>query len=89
MAVLAISACGAPVSTPGFVVDKEIDVDNRCVTWGTNRSGTKTCTVHAQTRVYEIEIMDDSGNLVEVTVDREVYEKLDVGDRFDGNPTAP
>lgn len=85
--VATIAACGPAASISGTVVDKEFDKGGCKKTTTIIMSGKtpvpvtkKKCTADE----YEIDVRQDNGETVEVDVSRSTYDRIRIGDRYDG-----
>jgi hypothetical protein len=97
-AALALTACGDPVV--GTVVEKEHDAaetvrgTRKDCTTSTSSSGTRTTkcrtvpTTTHEPEEWELTVEEDDGDTAEVDVDREVYDRIRVGDRYDETAEA-
>ncbi|WP_432513940.1 hypothetical protein [Kineococcus sp. SYSU DK001] len=92
-AALTLSACGDPVV--GTVTAKEHDAaetkhgTRKDCTTSTSSTGTKTTkcktvpTTTHEAEEWELTVAEDDGDTVEVGVAQEVYDRVEVGDRYD------
>lgn len=101
-AAFALTACGDPVvgTVVGTVTAKEHDAAETehgtredCTT-STSSTGTRTTkcrtvpTTTHEPEEWELTVVQDDGATVEIDVDRDVYDRVQVGDRYDETARA-
>ncbi|GAA0315245.1 DUF7489 domain-containing protein [Kineococcus aurantiacus] len=98
VAALTLGACGDPVV--GTVTAKEHEAaetergTRKDCTTSTSSTGTRTTkcktvpTTSHEPEEWELTVAEDDGDTVEVGVDRDVYDRVEVGDRYDEEAEA-